>query len=103
MTDGWIRPQRLAASALMMLSVAGADEVFAQTQLPSVTVDAPSHRQAARSQQSSQRTTRARSASRRATIAPAGAQPRAKVDPNSPFAKLLELRSLLEEQAAKRP
>jgi ATP-dependent RNA helicase SUPV3L1/SUV3 len=33
----------------------------------------------------------------------AGAQPRAKVDPNSPFAKLLELRSLLEEQAAKRP
>ncbi|HXE23774.1 MAG TPA: hypothetical protein VN637_02675 [Roseiarcus sp.] len=33
----------------------------------------------------------------------AGAQPRAKVDPNSPFAKLLELRSLLEEQANKRP
>ncbi len=33
----------------------------------------------------------------------AGAQPRAKVDPNSPFAKLLELRSLLEEQATKRP
>jgi hypothetical protein len=26
----------------------------------------------------------------------------AKVDPNSPFAKLLELRSLLEEQANKR-
>jgi ATP-dependent RNA helicase SUPV3L1/SUV3 len=30
-------------------------------------------------------------------------QPRAKVDPNSPFAKLLELRSLLEGQANKRP
>ncbi len=29
-------------------------------------------------------------------------QPTAKVDPNSPFAKLLELRSLLEEQANKR-
>jgi hypothetical protein len=27
----------------------------------------------------------------------------AKVDPNSPFAKLLELRSLLEKQAHKRP
>ncbi|MGY3489963.1 iron complex outermembrane receptor protein [Bradyrhizobium sp. USDA 4011] len=77
MTDGWIRPQRFAASALMVLSVAGADEVFAQTQLPSVTVDAPSHRQAVRSQQPSQRTTRARSASRRATVAPAGAQPQA--------------------------
>ncbi len=33
----------------------------------------------------------------------AGAQPKAKVDPSSPFAKLLELRSLLEEQANKRP
>jgi ATP-dependent RNA helicase SUPV3L1/SUV3 len=32
-----------------------------------------------------------------------GQQPRAKVDPDSPFAKLLELRSLLEEQANKRP
>jgi hypothetical protein len=32
-----------------------------------------------------------------------GQQPRAKVDPNSPFAKLLELRSLLVEQANKRP
>jgi hypothetical protein len=30
-------------------------------------------------------------------------QPRANVDPNSPFAKLLELRSLLERQANKRP
>ena len=30
-------------------------------------------------------------------------QPRATVDPNSPFAKLLELRSLLEEQSNKRP
>jgi ATP-dependent RNA helicase SUPV3L1/SUV3 len=30
-------------------------------------------------------------------------QPRAKVDPNSPFAKLLELKSLLEGQANKRP
>jgi ATP-dependent RNA helicase SUPV3L1/SUV3 len=30
-------------------------------------------------------------------------QPRAKVDPNSPFAKLLELRDLLEGQANKRP
>jgi ATP-dependent RNA helicase SUPV3L1/SUV3 len=30
-------------------------------------------------------------------------QPRAKVDPNSPFAKLLELRPLLEGQANKRP
>jgi ATP-dependent RNA helicase SUPV3L1/SUV3 len=30
-------------------------------------------------------------------------QPTAKVDPNSPFAKLLELRPLLEEQANKRP
>ena len=29
-------------------------------------------------------------------------QQKAKVDPNSPFAKLLELRSLLEEQANKR-
>ncbi|MDH2381822.1 TonB-dependent siderophore receptor [Bradyrhizobium sp. CER78] len=77
MTDGWIRPQRFAASALVVFSVAAADEVFAQTQLPSVTVDAPSHRQAARSQQPSQRTTRARSASRRATVAPAGAQPQA--------------------------
>jgi hypothetical protein len=35
-----------------------------------------------------------------ATTAP---QHKAKVDPNSPFAKLLELRSLLEEQANKRP
>ncbi|MES5487799.1 TonB-dependent siderophore receptor [Bradyrhizobium sp. INPA03-11B] len=77
MTDGWIRPQRFAASALVVLSVAAADEVFAQTQLPSVTVDAPSQRQAARSQQPSQRTTRARSASRRATVAPVGAQPQA--------------------------
>jgi hypothetical protein len=34
---------------------------------------------------------------------PAAAQPRATVDPNSPFAKLLELRSLLEGQANKRP
>lgn len=32
-----------------------------------------------------------------------GGQPRASVDPNSPFAKLLELRSLLERQASKRP
>src|SRR5271166_209857 len=32
-----------------------------------------------------------------------GQQPRAKVDPNSPFAKLLELRSLLVGQANKRP
>ena len=77
MTDGWIRPQRFAASALVMLSVASADEVFAQTQLPSVTVDAPPHRQAARSQQPSQRPTRARSAARRATTAPVGAQPQA--------------------------
>jgi hypothetical protein len=30
-------------------------------------------------------------------------QHQAKVDPNSPFAKLLELRSRLEEQANKRP
>ncbi len=30
-------------------------------------------------------------------------RPRAKVDPNSPFAKLLELRSLLERQGNKRP
>ncbi len=30
-------------------------------------------------------------------------QHKAKVDPNSPFAKLLELRPLLEEQANKRP
>ncbi|WP_076857892.1 TonB-dependent siderophore receptor [Bradyrhizobium mercantei] len=77
MTDGWIRPQRLAASALVALSVAGADDVFAQTQLPSVTVDAPSQRQAARSQQPAQRTTRARSAARRATTAPVSAQPQA--------------------------
>ena len=35
-----------------------------------------------------------------ATTAP---QHKAKVDPNSPFAKLLELRPLLEEQANKRP
>jgi ATP-dependent RNA helicase SUPV3L1/SUV3 len=33
----------------------------------------------------------------------AAPQPKAKVDPNSPFAKLLELRSLLEKQANKRP
>jgi ATP-dependent RNA helicase SUPV3L1/SUV3 len=33
----------------------------------------------------------------------AGLQPKAKVDPNSPFAKLLELRPLLERQANKRP
>ncbi|GKQ50654.1 TonB-dependent siderophore receptor [Bradyrhizobium sp. Ce-3] len=77
MSDGWIRPQRLAASALVVLSVAGADEVFAQAQLPSVTVDAPQPRQAARSQQPSQRTTRARSAARRATAAPVSAQPQA--------------------------
>jgi hypothetical protein len=32
-----------------------------------------------------------------------GAQHRASIDPNSPFAKLLELRSLLERQANKRP
>ncbi|NEU94495.1 TonB-dependent siderophore receptor [Bradyrhizobium uaiense] len=74
MTDGWIRPQRLAASALVMLSVAGADEALAQTQLPSVTVDAP-HRQSARSQQQpSQRTARARSAARRTPTAPGAAQ-----------------------------
>ncbi|MHC2462062.1 TonB-dependent siderophore receptor [Bradyrhizobium embrapense] len=74
MTDGWIRPQRFAASALVMVSVVAADNAVAQTQLPSVTVDAPSHRQAARSQQPSQRTTHARSAARRATAAPVGAQ-----------------------------
>jgi ATP-dependent RNA helicase SUPV3L1/SUV3 len=34
---------------------------------------------------------------------PSGQQPRAKVDSNSPFAKLLELRSLLVGQANKRP
>ena len=34
---------------------------------------------------------------------PSGQQPRAKVDPNSPFAKLLELRPLLVGQANKRP
>jgi ATP-dependent RNA helicase SUPV3L1/SUV3 len=33
---------------------------------------------------------------------PTPPQPKGKVDPNSPFAKLLELRSLLEEQANKR-
>jgi hypothetical protein len=33
---------------------------------------------------------------------PTPQQQKAKVDPNSPFAKLLELRSLLEEQANKR-
>jgi ATP-dependent RNA helicase SUPV3L1/SUV3 len=32
-----------------------------------------------------------------------GPEPRAKVDPDSPFAKLLELRALLESQANKRP
>jgi ATP-dependent RNA helicase SUPV3L1/SUV3 len=36
------------------------------------------------------------------SIPTAPPQPKAKVDPNSPFAKLLELRSLLEEQANKR-
>ncbi|MHC2334219.1 TonB-dependent siderophore receptor [Bradyrhizobium sp. USDA 4454] len=77
MSDGWIRPQRLAASALVVFSVASADDVSAQTQLPSVTVDAPQPRQAARSQQPSQRTTRARSAARRATTAPVAAQPQA--------------------------
>nr|WP_229198893.1 TonB-dependent siderophore receptor [Bradyrhizobium acaciae] len=60
-----------------MLSVTGADEALAQTQLPSVTVDAPSQRQAARSQRPSQRTTRARSAARRATTAPVSARPQA--------------------------
>ncbi len=35
--------------------------------------------------------------------AASGQEPRVKVDPNSPFAKLLELRSLLERQANKRP
>jgi ATP-dependent RNA helicase SUPV3L1/SUV3 len=35
--------------------------------------------------------------------ATSGQEPRAKVDPDSPFAKLLELRSLLERQANKRP
>ena len=70
-----MRPQRIAASALVVLSVAGVDDAFAQTQLPPVSVDAP-HRQSARSQpQPSQRTTRARSAARRATAAPVGAQP----------------------------
>lgn len=76
MSDGWIRTQRFAASALVLLSIAGADDAFAQTQLPSVTVDAPQHRQAARSQQPSQRTTRARSTTRRATVAPVAAPPR---------------------------
>ncbi|MGY4479581.1 TonB-dependent siderophore receptor [Bradyrhizobium sp. USDA 3364] len=77
MSDGWNRPQRIAASALVVLSVAGAEDAFAQTQLPSVTVDAP-HRQTARSQQPSQRTaTRARSASRRATAAPVATPPQA--------------------------
>ncbi|AUC97431.1 TonB-dependent siderophore receptor [Bradyrhizobium sp. SK17] len=75
MSDGWMRPQRIAASALVVLSVAGVDDAFAQTQLPPVSVDAP-HRQSARSQQQpSQRTTRARSGARRATVAPVGAQP----------------------------
>lgn len=70
-----MRPQRIAASALVVLSVAGVDDAFAQTQLPPVSVDAP-HRQSARSQQQpSQRTTRARSGARRATVAPVGAQP----------------------------
>ncbi|WP_338689199.1 TonB-dependent siderophore receptor [Bradyrhizobium sp. 26S5] len=69
-----IGSRQLAVSATVVLSLVGADEVFAQTQLPSVTVEAP-HRQAARSQQPSQRTTRARSAARRAPTAPSGAQP----------------------------
>lgn len=70
-----MRPQRIAASALVVLSVAGVDDAFAQTQLPPVSVDAP-HRQSARSQQqASQRTPRARSAARRATVTPVGAQP----------------------------
>jgi ATP-dependent RNA helicase SUPV3L1/SUV3 len=37
------------------------------------------------------------------SLPPTAPPQRAKVDPNSPFAKLLELRSLLEEQANKRP
>ncbi|WP_338827035.1 TonB-dependent siderophore receptor [Bradyrhizobium sp. 27S5] len=75
MSCRWIGSRQLAVSATVVLSLVGADEVFAQTQLPSVTVEAP-HRQSARSQQqSSQRTARARSAARRATTAPSGAQP----------------------------
>jgi len=44
----WIRSRRLAASALVVRSVIGADDVFAQAQLPSVTVDAPNRQSAAR-------------------------------------------------------
>ena len=70
-----MRPQRIAASALVVLSVAGVDDACAQTQLPPVSVDAR-HRQSAGAQQHpSQRTTRARSGARRATVAPVGAQP----------------------------
>lgn len=65
----WMRSKRLAVSALVMLSVVDADVVFAQSQLPPVTVVAP-NRQSARSPQAPQRTARVRSVARRAATAP---------------------------------
>ncbi|MBR0872361.1 TonB-dependent siderophore receptor [Bradyrhizobium tropiciagri] len=76
MSCKWMRPAQFAASSLMVLSAIGADDAFAQSQLPSVTVDAP-NQQSARSVRpsQSQRAARSRSAPRRATAAPAaGAQ-----------------------------
>lgn len=65
MSDGWSRPSGFAASAVVALSLIGADNVFAQAQLPPITVDAPKQ-QSSRATQSSQRTARTRSAARRA-------------------------------------
>ncbi|QOZ26283.1 TonB-dependent siderophore receptor [Bradyrhizobium sp. CCBAU 51753] len=65
MSCRWMGPKRFAVSATVTLCVISADEVFAQSQLPPVTVEAPS-RQSARPAQSSQRAARAGSASRRA-------------------------------------
>lgn len=75
MSDRWIRPQRFAASAVVVLSVIGADDAFAQSQLPPVTVDAPG-RQAAgpQQQQHAQRAARARTAARRAAATPANTE-----------------------------
>src|SRR5882757_1870905 len=74
MSGRWIRSRRLAASALVVLSVIGADDVFAQAQLTSVTVDAPNRQSAARPSQSAQRSAHSRSAARRAVATAAAAR-----------------------------
>ncbi|QPF82166.1 TonB-dependent siderophore receptor [Bradyrhizobium genosp. L] len=74
MSFRWMRTKRLAASSVVVLCAIGADDAFAQSQLPPVTVDAPK-RQAAKPQQTAtQQATRARTAARHAAATPANTQ-----------------------------